>query len=115
MSAPHFKGAAHLRRDRDDHTADRLGGRLGLFSDWVEAVDHWIAFGLLAAVGGHMAWHGPGTRDHDEPPPPTRASSGMIVTAVGTSIDAMAVGVSLALLDVDILVRRADHRRAPPS
>lgn len=72
------------------------------FSDWVEAIDHWIAFGLLAVVGGHMAWHA-WTRDHDEPPPP-KGLVGLIVTAVGTSIDAMAVGVSLALLDVDILV-----------
>lgn len=72
------------------------------FSDWVDAIDHWIAFGLLAAVGGHMAWHA-WTRA-DDAPAPTQGVVGLVVTAIGTSIDAMAVGVSLALLDVDIRI-----------
>lgn len=70
-------------------------------SQYVAQVDHWIAFTLLAGVGIHMAlqaW----TRDEDEP----RASSlwATVVTAIGTSIDAMAVGVSLAFLQVNIFV-----------
>ncbi|MCW2308114.1 manganese efflux pump MntP [Rhodobium gokarnense] len=67
----------------------------------VEKVDHWIAFGLLAAVGLRMvyqAW----TRKEDERPPQDLWMT--IATAVGTSIDAMAVGVSLAFLDVNILI-----------
>ncbi|WP_108262063.1 manganese efflux pump MntP [Mangrovicoccus ximenensis] len=70
-------------------------------SQYVAEVDHWIAFALLAGVGSHMtlqAW----TRAEDEP----RATSlwATVFTAIGTSIDAMAVGVSLALLQVNILV-----------
>lgn len=67
----------------------------------VESVDHWIAFALLAGVGFHMAlqaW----TREEEEP----RSGSlwATVVTAIGTSIDAMAVGVSLAFLQVNIVV-----------
>ncbi|WP_353476218.1 manganese efflux pump MntP family protein (plasmid) [Salipiger sp. H15] len=70
-------------------------------SQAVAEVDHWIAFALLAGVGIHMAlqaW----TRAEDAP----RAASlwATVVTAIGTSIDAMAVGVSLAFLQVNILV-----------
>ncbi|MCE1237129.1 MAG: manganese efflux pump MntP family protein [Hyphomicrobiales bacterium] len=80
-----------------------IGWAIGwTFAGWVEAIDHWIAFGLLMAVGLHMAWHA-WRREEDEEPP-RRGLVGLIVTAFGTSIDAMAVGVSLALLDVDILV-----------
>lgn len=80
-----------------------IGWAIGwTFADWVEAVDHWIAFGLLAVVGLHMAWHA--WRRDPEEEPPRRGLLGLIVTAIGTSIDAMAVGVSLALIDVDIRV-----------
>ncbi|SLN70645.1 putative manganese efflux pump MntP [Aquimixticola soesokkakensis] len=69
-------------------------------SQYVAAVDHWIAFILLSGVGLHMALHA-GASDEEA------ASTSMwktIVTAVGTSIDAMAVGVSLAFLQVNIFV-----------
>jgi len=49
-----------------------------------------------------MAWHA--WRRDPEEEPPRRGLVGLIVTAIGTSIDAMAVGVSLALIDVDIRV-----------
>ena len=70
---------------------------------FVEAVDHWIAFTLLAIVGGKMLLESFGERDCDTEP----AKGGLLVlvmTAVGTSIDAAAVGVSLALLHVHIVV-----------
>lgn len=71
-------------------------------SQYVAAVDHWIAFALLAAVGIHMAlqaW----TRDAGDAPAGTTLWR-TIITALGTSIDAMAVGVSLAFLEVNIFV-----------
>ncbi|MFD2174932.1 manganese efflux pump MntP family protein [Rhodobacter lacus] len=70
-------------------------------SRYVAAVDHWIAFALLGGVGVHMAlqaW----TRTEEEAPSPSLWAT--IVTAIGTSIDAMAVGVSLAFLEVNIFV-----------
>lgn len=73
-------------------------------SQYVDAVDHWIAFGLLAIVGGRMMLHA--ARTEDAPAEPSRGGSFvlLIATAIGTSIDALAVGVSLAFLDVNILV-----------
>ena len=68
-------------------------------SRYVAAVDHWIAFALLAAVGTHMILQAQGADDHDAPSVTLWAT---VVTAIGTSLDAMAVGVSLAFLDVNI-------------
>ncbi|NOY13092.1 MAG: manganese efflux pump [Deltaproteobacteria bacterium] len=68
----------------------------------IEAFDHWLAFILLALVGGKMlrdAWHG-----HGGKPPaddPTRGLS-LVLLSIATSIDALAVGLSLAVLGVSI-------------
>lgn len=71
-------------------------------SQYVEAVDHWIAFALLGAVGAHMVLQAWNRQESSEP-----ENSGVgrtIATAIGTSIDAMAVGVSLAFLEVNIIL-----------
>jgi putative Mn2+ efflux pump MntP len=72
-------------------------------SGLVEAIDHWIAFTLLAGVGLHMLyatiWSG-----GDDDKPVGRSLAVLLATAVGTSLDAMAVGVSLAFLDVNIII-----------
>lgn len=70
----------------------------------IEAFDHWLAFALLALVGGKMLWEAchdddeeQDERDHD----PTRGLS-LVMLSIATSIDALAVGLSLALLGVTI-------------
>ncbi|MBQ8009190.1 MAG: manganese efflux pump [Bacteroidaceae bacterium] len=71
------------------------------FSGWVESVDHWIAFGLLALIGGNMIKDGmtEGDDEHHFNP----ASAWVILTlAVATSIDALAVGISCACLDYQV-------------
>jgi len=71
-------------------------------SQAIVAIDHWIAFALLGAVGLHMilqAW-----RAGDAAPGRPATLAATVITALGTSIDAMAVGVSLAFLQVNILV-----------
>ena len=80
-----------------------IGWTLGIAaSQYVETVDHWIAFTLLAGVGIHMILQALRTGGEEAA---TGASFWAVVaTAVGTSIDAMAVGVSLAFLDVNIIV-----------
>ncbi|MBM3287487.1 MAG: manganese efflux pump [Candidatus Eisenbacteria bacterium] len=65
---------------------------------YISAVDHWIAFALLAVVGGRMLWgafHDPqeGGRSSD----PT-TGWGLILLSIATSIDALAVGLSLAMI-----------------
>lgn len=66
------------------------------FSEQLEAIDHWIAFGLLAFIGGKMI------RESFEPEEeqqfnPTRLRIQLIL-AVATSIDALAVGISFACI-----------------
>lgn len=81
-----------------------IGFALGVAAaDFVEAVDHWIAFGLLGAVGLKMIWEA-WKRDEAEvdAPPASRGLLALVATAVGTSIDAGAVGVGLALLNANI-------------
>jgi len=73
-------------------------------SSFVEAIDHWIAFGLLAIVGGKMIFESL-KGDHATRERPQRHTVGvLVVTAIATSLDALAVGVSLAFLNVNILV-----------
>ena len=70
---------------------------------YVAAFDHWLAFGLLVGIGGKMlvdAWRR--DKDDDLESDPTRGW--MLVTlSVATSIDALAVGLSLAFVEVSIL------------
>jgi len=68
----------------------------------IQAFDHWIAFGLLVFVAQGML-RGAFARDTDgkAPKDPTRGMT-MVILSVATSIDALAVGFSLAVLDVSI-------------
>ena len=81
-----------------------IGWGLGLLAaGFVEQIDHWIAFVLLTVVGGKMIWEASQTTENDA----VRVRSGpwpLIATAVGTSIDAAAVGVGLALLGANIWI-----------
>jgi len=80
-----------------------LGWLAGLtFARWITSVDHWIAFGLLAAIGGKMIYEALwGDEEKSTGKDPTRGTS-LIVLSVATSIDAFAVGLSLALLGLQI-------------
>jgi manganese efflux pump family protein len=74
---------------------------------YIETFDHWIAFGLLAFVGGKMAW---GALKHeDEKAAPGDPTSGwqLVLLSIATSIDALAVGLSLAMVGSGILVPAA--------
>ncbi|MDO4538226.1 MAG: manganese efflux pump MntP family protein [Coriobacteriales bacterium] len=66
-------------------------------------IDHWIAFGLLAFIGGKMIWDA--THEEDEGVRRVdRIEWGeFLMLAVATSIDALAVGISFAALTVDIV------------
>ncbi len=79
-----------------------IGWFLGsAFAELVYAVDHWIAFVLLAIIGGNMIRESLG-KGEEEGCDGSLAAAGMVVLAIATSIDALAVGVTLALLDVQI-------------
>lgn len=73
--------------------------------DYIEQIDHWVAFGLLLALGVHMIYASLNGDDDEETEAEAQVNTSIVataLTAVGTSIDAMAVGVSFAFLDVNI-------------
>lgn len=79
------------------------------FESYITAVDHWIAFVLLALIGGKMLWeafHGEGS---DECPVDGAELDlkELALLAVATSIDALAVGITFAFLQVDIALSAA--------
>jgi putative Mn2+ efflux pump MntP len=97
----------------------RLGFHFGLFQAlmpvlgwfagltvqrWIAAYDPWVAFALLAFVGGKMIREA--LREHGEDHVRTDPTRGMnlVLLSLATSIDALAVGLSLAMLKVEIWV-----------
>lgn len=81
-----------------------VGSRLGPL---VQAWDHWIAFVLLAAIGGKMLWEArPSKKDEDDAAPASDlyGVKVMLVLAIATSIDALAVGVTLPMLDAPLVL-----------
>ncbi|MGI4849104.1 MAG: manganese efflux pump MntP [Janthinobacterium lividum] len=82
-----------------------IGWAIGsVAAKWVSQWDHWIAFTLLLILGSRMIWAGFAAPDEHEEASAAKQSILMLaLTAVATSIDAMAVGVGLAFIDVSIL------------
>lgn len=71
------------------------------FERYITSFDHWIAFLLLGYIGGKMIWdafHG-----EEEGCPAGFAIRELLILAVATSIDALAVGITFAFLRVSIL------------
>ena len=73
-----------------------LLGWLGIshFQAYMEAYDHWIAFGLLGFIGGKMVWESFGDEE-DQHFNPSRLRTQLLL-AIATSIDALAIGISFA-------------------
>ncbi len=109
-------GAGAAGRSRGGRAAFRLGFHFGLFQgvmpalgwlagrrlvDSIAAVDHWVAFGLLAFVAVRMLRSGLGPEDAADGDDPSRGVS-LVLLSVATSIDALAVGLGLAMLRVEI-------------
>ena len=102
-----------------------VAGFLGAtrYRSYIESFDHWIAFALLLLIGGKMLWEAVTARDEKKflenaPDCPVTQETvvvkkgfmasdlltvrRMLVLALATSVDALAVGVSLAFLQTDI-------------
>ena len=109
-------GAGASGRSSGSRATFRLGFHFGLFQflmpilGWfaglaiagaIAAVDHWIAFVLLAIVGGRMIFSGIKGEEGTEAGDPSTGWS-LIMLSIATSIDALAVGFSLAMIGVDI-------------
>ena len=78
-----------------------LGCLLGtMFAEYIVAVDHWVAFILLAIIGGNMIREAlSGEEEESDGSLDVRT---MLLLAVATSIDALAVGVNFAFLEVHV-------------
>ena len=81
-----------------------IGFFLGaLFAEAIQAFDHWVAFGLLALIGVNMLREAFGEEECENCGDADMSVKTMFIMAVATSIDALAVGISLAMAgDVNI-------------
>jgi putative Mn2+ efflux pump MntP len=108
--------AASSGKIKDKRAGFRLSFHFGLFqffmpiigwysgaiiSDFVCSIDHWIAFTLLAIVGGHMFYESFSNEEYIKFSDPSKGLS-LISLSIATSIDALAVGFSMAMINVDI-------------
>jgi putative Mn2+ efflux pump MntP len=83
-----------------------IGWAIGIVaSSFIAAIDHWVAFFILAIVGGKMIFEA--LKNEHEEKKESHKLSILILTAIGTSIDAMAVGVTFALVESNILLMAA--------
>jgi manganese efflux pump family protein len=83
-----------------------IGYLAGMTVDrWMKSYDHWLAFALLGFIGGKMVYEGlrGGGEEGNGGKDPTRGMS-LVMLSVATSIDALAVGVSLGVLHTDRIV-----------
>jgi putative Mn2+ efflux pump MntP len=105
-------GAGATGRSSGARAAFRLSFHFGLFqffmpvAGWfggsllvsrIAPYDHWLAFGLLTVIGGRMIRAGLHAEPDADPRDPSRGWS-LVLLSLATSIDALAVGLSLALL-----------------
>ena len=76
------------------------------FSEQLETIDHWIAFGLLAFIGGKMIRESFGPEEEEKQFNPRNLHTQLLL-AVATSIDALAIGISFACTGYRLFVQIA--------
>ena len=80
-----------------------IGWFLGTqFESYITAIDHWVAFILLAIIGGKMIYDSCKKEEDDNSDKSVLNIKELFVMAIATSIDALAVGITFAFLDVNI-------------
>ena len=79
-----------------------LAGRTVI--DFISSYDHWLAFGLLAFIGGRMLWEAFREKEGEKVKKKINSWFTLLALSVATSIDALAVGLSFAFLKIDILL-----------
>lgn len=74
-------------------------------SNFITSVDHWVAFVMLSLIGLHMIRE---SFDEEKEAAAEKPKTGLLVlTAIGTSIDSLAAGVTMAFLKINILMTAA--------
>ncbi len=85
-----------------------VGYLLGsIFAGYIKAFDHWVAFGLLAFIGGKMILDAINEEDECESHKNPLDTYTLFILAIATSIDALAVGITFATMQVDLLLASA--------
>ena len=74
------------------------------FQEYIEKIDHWIAFALLVLIGISMLWE---SRKKEDEMTASFGFAAMLPLAVSTSIDALAVGVTFAIEGTNIWIAAA--------
>ena len=81
-----------------------IGWAAGItFSTYIQSFDHWVAFILLAFVGGKMVWEGLFSKEEDGCVDDCRHLPTLLLLSIATSIDALAVGLTFAMIKVSII------------
>jgi manganese efflux pump family protein len=70
--------------------------------EYIEHFDHWVAFALLVFVGGKMLWEAFHDKEKEEKKVDISRGWMLLTLSIATSLDALAVGLSFAFLDVNI-------------
>lgn len=79
-----------------------LGWILGMkFTKYIQSIDHWIAFALLTLIGVKMIIDG--VKPNEENKIKEYSNKTFFILAIATSIDALAIGVTFAFLNINIL------------
>jgi putative Mn2+ efflux pump MntP len=72
------------------------------FKSYFADIDHWVAFLLLAGIGLHMIWQAYNQKEISCDVRNVDSHRALLTFSIATSIDALAVGISLAILEVNI-------------
>ena len=70
-------------------------------ASYISDYDHWVAFALLLLIGGRMIRDARSTQEPESRPDPTRGWT-LVTLSIATSLDALAVGLSMAFMQVSI-------------
>ncbi len=80
-----------------------LGFGVGAFAHtWIEHGGHWVAFGMLGFIGAKMVWEG--VHFHVDEVRDPFGIRNLLLKGLATSVDALAVGVTIAVLDMPVVV-----------
>lgn len=77
------------------------------FSGIIESFDHWVAFALLALLGGKMIYEAVSNKEEEDNIGNPLALKTLTILAIATSIDALAVGVTFATISAPVLLSSA--------
>jgi putative Mn2+ efflux pump MntP len=72
------------------------------FANKIQSIDHWIAFVLLGLIGGKMIWESLSKEEKKVNKNPFQFAT-ILLLAIATSIDALAVGVTFAFFEINIV------------